>query len=150
MKSAKVTDTIARRINFQFHDDLRKQKIVADNRDLFVTGAATEQLNRAFDTGFLTADRGVGAIGELAVQPFKGAKFGTSEFYVFADGAWIGILGRGVPGRTDYSLGSAGVGTRMRFRDKAELGLELAKPIDDPYPGYDEDWRVSVSYRLSL
>jgi flagellar basal body P-ring protein FlgI len=56
MKSAKVTNTIASRINLQFHDDLRKQRIVNDHRDLLTAGAATEQLNRTFEAGFGTGD----------------------------------------------------------------------------------------------
>ncbi|RYY43869.1 MAG: ShlB/FhaC/HecB family hemolysin secretion/activation protein [Sphingomonadales bacterium] len=109
-----------------------------------------EAIGRAFDTSLITADRGAGALGELAFRPVRGDTFGTSEFYVFADRAWIGIQGRGVPGRFDTALASAGVGGRLRWRDKAELGLELARVIDDPWPGYDEDWRMSVAWRLSL
>ncbi len=93
-----------------------------------------DSIGRAFDTGLLTGDRGFGTVGELAVQPLRHGPFATSELYVFADGAWLGAEGRGVPGRTDYSLGSAGVGVRLRFRDKAELGLEGARVIDRPYP----------------
>jgi hypothetical protein len=62
----------------------------------------------------------------------------------------VGVEGRLTPARADYSLGSAGIGTRLRFREKAELGVELGRVIDDPYPGYDDDWRVSLSWRLSL
>lgn len=109
-----------------------------------------EEIGRAFDTGFLTGDRGAGALGELAFRPVKSDALGSSEVYGFVDRAWIGIEGRGVPGRTDLSIASAGIGTRLRWRDKAELGLEAAKPIESPWPGYDEDWRLSVSWRLSL
>ncbi|MDF7777669.1 ShlB/FhaC/HecB family hemolysin secretion/activation protein, partial [Sphingomonas sp. AOB5] len=109
-----------------------------------------ENWGRAFDTGFITADRGVGALGEVAVRPVKGDRFGNSEVYAFVDGAWVGIEGRGVPGRADYSLGSAGIGTRLRFRDKAELGLEAAHAIESPLPGMADDWRFSVMWRLSM
>lgn len=114
----------------------------------FAVGGDT--FGRAFDTGFITADRGVGALGEVAVTPITKGKFATSELYVFVDGAWVGIFGRGVPGRADYSLASSGVGTRLRWTEKAELGFELAHAIKDPYPGYKADWRFSVSWRLSL
>ncbi|MEP9358458.1 ShlB/FhaC/HecB family hemolysin secretion/activation protein [Sphingomonas sp. KR3-1] len=110
-----------------------------------------DNYGRAFDVAFLSGDRGAGALGELAVRPLKGKRFGTSEIYTFVDRAWIGIEGRGgVTGRSDYALASAGFGTRLRWLDKAEIGLEAAHVIDDPYPGYDEDWRFSLAWRLSL
>lgn len=110
-----------------------------------------DNYGRAFDTGFLSGDRGAGASGELAVRPLKSKKFGTSEIYTFIDRAWIGIEGRGgVPGRSDYALASAGFGTRLRWLDKAEIGLEAERVIDDPWPGYDKDWRFSLAWRLSL
>jgi len=110
-----------------------------------------DNYGRAFDVSFASGDRGAGALGELAVRPLKGGRFGTSEIYTFIDRAWIGIEGRGgVPGRSDYALASAGFGTRLRWVDKAEIGLEAAHVIDDPYPGYAEDWRFSLAWRLSL
>lgn len=109
-----------------------------------------EALGRAFDTAFLTADRGAGALGEVAVRPVKSGPLAASELYAFADRAWIGVNARGLDPRVDLSMASAGVGTRFKFKEKAELGLEAATAIEDPYPGYDEDWRVSVMWRLSL
>lgn len=110
-----------------------------------------DSYGRAFDVGFLSGDRGAGATGEFAVRPLKSRKFGTSEIYTFVDRAWIGIEGRGgATGRSDYALASAGFGTRLRWLDKAEIGLEAEHVIDDPYPGYDEDWRFSLAWRLSL
>jgi hemolysin activation/secretion protein len=109
-----------------------------------------ETLGRAFDTAFLTADRGAGVLGELAVRPLKGGPLAASELYAFADRAWIGVTARGADPRIDLSMASAGFGGRLKFREKAELGLEAATAIDDPYPGFDEDWRVSVMWKLSL
>lgn len=109
-----------------------------------------EELGRAFDTAFLTADKGAGALGEVAVRPVKGGAFATSELYAFADRAWIGVASRGIDPAFDLSMASAGVGGRLRFRERAELGVEAAKPIDDPYPGYAEDWRISIMWRLAL
>ncbi|MEG3181020.1 ShlB/FhaC/HecB family hemolysin secretion/activation protein [Sphingomonas sp. LT1P40] len=109
-----------------------------------------EALGRAFDTAFLTADKGAGALGEVAVRPIKGGGFSASELYAFADRAWIGIAARGLDPAIDLSMASAGAGARVRFKEKGELGIEAAKAIDDPYPGYDEDWRVSVMWKLSL
>lgn len=116
--------------------------------ELFSVGG--EALGRAFDTAFLTADRGAGALGELAVRPLKGGPFAASELYGFADRAWIGVNPRGINPRVNLDMASAGVGGRVKFKNKAELGLEAATAIEDPYPGFDEDWRLSVNWRLSL
>ncbi|WP_343521486.1 ShlB/FhaC/HecB family hemolysin secretion/activation protein [Sphingomonas sp.] len=109
-----------------------------------------ETLGRAFDTAFLTADKGAGALGEVAVRPVKGGAFAASELYAFADRAWIGIAPRGVDPAIDLAMASAGFGGRVKFKEKAELGLEAATAIDDPYPAFDEDWRISVRWKLSL
>ena len=109
-----------------------------------------ETLGRAFDTAFLTADKGAGALGELAVRPVKGGSFAASELYAFADRAWIGVAARGIDPGIDLSMASAGIGGRIKFREKAEIGLEAATAIDDPYPAFDEDWRISVMWKLSL
>lgn len=107
-------------------------------------------IGRAFDTALLTGDRGAGGLAELAYRPIRGDRFGQSEVYSFVDGGVVGVLPRGGLPRLDYALASAGVGLRARFRDKVELGLEAARSIDDPYPGFDDDWRFSVAYRLTL
>jgi hemolysin activation/secretion protein len=109
-----------------------------------------EGTGRAFDASILSGDRGIGGSSELAFRPFKAAAFATSELYTFVDGGSVGILDRGVGQRMDYSLASTGAGVRLRYKEKAELGLEAARAIDDPYAGYGEDWRLSVSWRLSL
>lgn len=108
-------------------------------------------IGRAFDTAILTGDRGAGGVAELAYRPVKGDRFGTSEVYTFVDGGVLAVLPRGVGAvRTDYSLASAGLGFRARYRDKIELGLEGARSIKQPLPGRDDDWRVSVAWKLSL
>lgn len=146
--AASVTQAVGKRLILranllgQFSND----RLPAAER--FAVGG--EQIGRAFETAFLTADRGAGALGEVAVKPLKAGKFAQSELYAFADRAWIGIAARGTDPRFDLAMASAGFGGRMRFKDKGELGLEAAKAIDDPYPGFDEDWRLSVNWRLSL
>jgi hemolysin activation/secretion protein len=109
-----------------------------------------EAVGRAFDTGLLTGDRGVGGLAELAWRPLAKGNLSTSELYTFVDGGAVGIAARGLSPGGDYGLASAGIGGRLRFRDKGELGLEAARTIDDPYPGYGDDWRFSVAWRLSL
>ena len=109
-----------------------------------------EGIGRAFDTAILTGDKGAGALAELAYRPLKGGRLAQSEIYGFTDGGVIGVRPRGTAPGADYALASGGVGVRARYLDKAELGLEAAHAIDDPYPGYADDWRISVAWRLSL
>ncbi len=108
-----------------------------------------EAIGRGFDTSLLTGDRGAGAIAEVAWRPLKTAKLANSEVYGFVDGGVVGITARGAIPKTDYGLASTGVGTRLRYAQRAELGLEAARVIDDPFPGYRGDWRFSLSWRLS-
>ena len=107
-------------------------------------------IGRAFDTAILTGDRGAGGVAELAWRPLKGDRFGTSEVYTYVDGGVLAVLPRGPGLRADYSLASAGIGFRARYREKAELGLEAGRSIKQPLPGQTDDWRLSVAWRLSL
>ncbi len=108
-----------------------------------------ETVGRAFDTGILSGDRGYGGAAEFAYQPLKLETLKTSEIYTFVDEGRLTVLGAlGVQDQR-YTLGSAGVGVRARYKDKAELGLEGARVIDRPVPGYAEKWRLTVSWRLN-
>jgi hemolysin activation/secretion protein len=110
-----------------------------------------EDIGRAFDTALLTGDRGAGGLAELAYRPIRAKDFASSEVYVFGDGGFVTVLARG-PGtmQADYSLASAGVGVRARWKEKIELGLEGSRSIDSPYAGYKEDWRLGVEWKLDL
>ena len=69
----------------------------------------------------------------------------TDDSYALAANAseiWVNPLGG--------TMFAGPGGTRLRWVDKAEIGLEAAHVIDDPYPGYAEDWRFSLAWRLSL
>ena len=105
---------------------------------------------RAFDSGVLSADRGVAGSIEFAVTPFKSEIFKASEFYGFADAAKLRLTAR--PGfvPADFSLASAGGGVRMRYKENAEIDLEAAKSLDRPFPGVKDDWRLTIGYRLAL
>lgn len=146
--AASVSQAVGKRLTLRVNmlGQLSNDRLPAAER--FSVGGET--LGRGFDTAFLTADRGAGALGEVAVRPLKGGALAASELYAFADRAWIGVSARGLDPRIDLSMASAGIGTRLKFKEKAELGLEAATAIEDPYPGYDQDWRVSVMWKLSL
>jgi hemolysin activation/secretion protein len=114
--------------------------------ELFAVGGAT--LGRAFDTGLLTGDRGIGGIAELAYRPLSSGDFAQSEGYVFGDAATLTLEDRiGFPGQS-FSLASAGAGIRIRYKDRIQLGVEAAAVIDRPFAGYDDDWRLSFYYSM--
>lgn len=109
-----------------------------------------ETIGRAFDTSLLTGDRGVGGSAEVALRPLRSTALAQSEVYAFVDGGQVSILPRGAIGGQHYSLASAGAGIRARYRTKGELGLEGARVIDRPYATYEQTWRISVAWRLTI
>ena len=116
--------------------------------ELFTIGGAT--VGRAFDTALLSGDRGYGIAGELAVRPLRAGAFAKSELYAYADRGAVAIEARAAFPTQHYDLASAGIGARAKWKDKAELGVELGRVVDKPYPAYDQKWRVSLLYRLTI
>ncbi|WP_260928756.1 ShlB/FhaC/HecB family hemolysin secretion/activation protein [Novosphingobium sp. 9] len=116
----------------------------------FTLGGDT--FGRAFDDGLLNGDRGYAGSGELAWLPLqKSSKaFGASELYAFIDYGSTTYLERYPYLRTRLTLGSWGGGVRVDWNRRAKLGLELAKPWNLPVAGFDNDWRVLVSWNLSM
>src|SRR5204862_388448 len=108
------------------------------------------EIGRAFDAAVLTGDSGFGGSAELAFRPGLPARLKGSEIYGFVDHAHIYVEPRLWYAASDYSLGSAGGGVRLSWNSKAWLEIEGAKVIDHPYPADRSDWRVNVSWRLSL
>jgi hemolysin activation/secretion protein len=108
------------------------------------------EIGRAFEVGLISADRGLGGLAELAWRPIRSGKFTSSELYGFADAAKVRLLARQGFGGMDFDLASAGAGVRFAWTDKAMIEVEYAHVLDDPYPAYDEDWRLSVSWRLNI
>lgn len=109
-----------------------------------------EAVGRAFRESFLSGDTGRGGTIELAWRPVPGGRFAQSELYGFADAGQVRIKARGIVPAQLYTLGSAGVGGRVRYGEKVELGLEAARVIDRPYPAYRDDWAFTASWRLML
>lgn len=114
----------------------------------FSVGGAT--FGRAFDDGLVSGDRGYAAFGEFGFRPLRGGRFSKSEIYSFIDYADITLLGRTAIPRTGFELGSWGGGIRVAYAENATIGLELADPWKQPVPGYDQDLRVALSWKLSL
>lgn len=105
-------------------------------------------LGRAFDTALINADRGAGAALESAWRPIGGGDFSKSEIYIFADYASGDVFSRFTDAKAGFDLGSFGAGLRAAYEDKGVLELELARPYDQPVPGFNQDWRLSVGWRF--
>ena len=114
--------------------------------ELFAIGG--QAIGRAFDTGILTGDRGIGGFVELAFRPVSAADFQKSELYLFGDAGTVTFEERGASPQQSFSLASAGAGARLRWKERIQLGLEGAKVLDRPFPAYDDDWRASFYYSI--
>jgi hemolysin activation/secretion protein len=114
--------------------------------ELFTVGGLP--VGRAFDTGLLTGDRGIGGFVELAYRPIASGNFQRSEAYVFADAASLTVNRRDVFPRQHYSLGSAGGGLRARYKERMQFGVEAAAVTNRPYPTYDHHFRLSFYYSI--
>jgi hemolysin activation/secretion protein len=113
-------------------------------------GAGGGVIGRAFDTGLLTGDSGIGGFCELAYRPVASGDFAMSEAYLFGDAGRIHANPRlGFPGQS-FSLASAGAGLRAKYKDRVQLGVEAAAVLQEPYPAYDEDYRVNVYYSVTF
>ncbi|WP_037552164.1 ShlB/FhaC/HecB family hemolysin secretion/activation protein [Sphingomonas sp. URHD0057] len=116
--------------------------------ELMSAGGA--DLGRAFDTGIVTGDKGIGGLVELAYQPVRAADFDKSEVYLFADAADVTVHRRlGFP-RQSFSLASAGGGVRARYKDRMQLGVEGAAVLNRPYSAYTKNVRASVYYTVQF
>ncbi|MBB6426069.1 ShlB/FhaC/HecB family hemolysin secretion/activation protein [Sphingopyxis sp. JAI128] len=114
----------------------------------FSVGGAS--FGRAFDDGLVNGDRGVATFGEVAWRPLRGGKLAKSEIYTFADYADITLLERTAIPRSDFRLGSWGGGVRLSYAENATIGLEFTDAWKQPVAGFGQDWRVALSWKLSI
>lgn len=114
----------------------------------FAVGGA--DFGRAFETGILSADRGIAGLAELAFRPLRAGRLAATELYGFADMAKVGLEPRPGFAAGNFDLASAGGGVRLAYTDRAMLELEYARTLDRPFPNYGSDWRVSVGWRVSI
>lgn len=114
----------------------------------FSVGGAT--FGRAFDDGLVNGDRGVAGFTELALRPLRGGKLAKSEIYGFADYADVTLLARPGTPQTAFQLGSWGGGVRFAYAEAATIGVEVADAWKQPVPGFDQGWRVALSWKLSV
>ena len=86
----------------------------------------------------------------VAWRPNFAKNWQSTELYGFVDGARVHLLRRDFIAPESFDLASAGAGVRLAYRQKASIELELAHPLDDPYPGYRSSWQVSVGWKFDL
>ena len=145
--AAAVNQAIGKRIVARLQASGQYSPDVLPAAERFAIGG--EAIGRAFDTALVTGDTGGGALTELALRPLKSGKLAQSEVYAFGDYGGTRVNARPGLAREHYTLASAGAGVRARYATRAELGLEAARVLRSPYRGYGEDWRISVSWRVS-
>ncbi|WP_432770002.1 ShlB/FhaC/HecB family hemolysin secretion/activation protein [Sphingopyxis sp.] len=114
----------------------------------FNVGGAT--FGRAFDDGLVAGDRGAAGFAEIAARPLREGRFAPSEIYGFVDYADVTLLARQTNPRLGYQLGSWGGGVRLAYADHATIGVELADAWKQPVAGFDQGWRVALSWKLSI
>jgi hemolysin activation/secretion protein len=116
--------------------------ILPANERLLVGGA---DFGRGFDNGLISFDKGYTVSFEPAWRPLKDGKFARSELYVFADHGDGTVTLDGITER-GFDLSSAGIGTRLAYKDFAVLGLELAEPVNQPVAGLSDDTVFTLSW----
>lgn len=146
--SANLSQAIGRRVTARVSASGQYSGDRVPATERFAIGG--DAIGRAFDEAVLAGDRGGGGLAELAWRPVGGKRFGQSELYAFADAGRVRIAARDGFAAQRYSLASAGAGGRLRFTEKAELGVEAARVVDRPYPAYRGDWQLTASWRLTL
>jgi hemolysin activation/secretion protein len=94
---------------------------------------------RAFDAGEITGDHGVAASLELQ-WPVGIGRQGLDSVtpYAFVDGGWVWDRESTVSEGLEDRLASGGFGVRAGLFERVDVGLEYARPIDEPDTVDDE------------
>ena len=106
------------------------------------------KFGRAFKNALINADRGYGVMVEPAWRPLTGGAFSKSEIFVFADYAEADVFSRSTGTARTFDVGSYGGGARLAYKENGAIEIEAARPYDQPIPGFDQDWRFSIGWRL--
>lgn len=101
-------------------------------------------IGRAYNYGELSGDAGMAGVVELrAGWDPRSAAISFAQGYAFFDAAQV--VNRSPAGDVRRDLSSAGFGTRITFRERATLKVELAKPLGPrPYTEADKGWRLFI------
>jgi hemolysin activation/secretion protein len=122
----------------------------ADSRALSFEQLAIGNLTygRGYDPSAVSGDRGLAGTVELRVGPFSPTPGLAIGAYGFFDAAYAKFIGFNAPGVTVRSTGG---GIRMSYRDKYDLDLLYAKPLNPVSVGLmrppPERALVSISVR---
>lgn len=119
--------------------------ILPANERLMIGGI---EYGRGFDNGLVSFDKGYSVSFEPAWRPLDSGPFARSEIYVFADYADGSIVVNNL-GARNFSLSSAGIGTRLAYSKYATIGLEWAEPLSMPVSGMDKDGIFTLTWALS-
>lgn len=112
------------------------------NERLQIGGA---EYGRGFDNALLSFDRGFAVMVEPSFRPITSSAFAASEIYLFADYG-DGLIAPGSTAARSFNLASAGIGTRIVYKEMASLGLEIADPLKLPADGVDDDPVITFSW----
>ena len=102
---------------------------------------------RAYVSGVVQGDQGAAISVETAyiLDALTPSWMDGSEIYAFADEGHVWLNERPILPELDFSLSSAGFGARLGLGPKTVLGLEVARGLEAPYRGAEEDWRLIYS-----
>jgi hemolysin activation/secretion protein len=104
---------------------------------------------RAFDAGEITGDHGAAISVELQ-WPFSPGWAGLDRVtpYGFVDAGWVWDRESDVSEGLEDRLSSGGVGVRAELFDRVDVGLEYARPVDEPNT-VDDDFGDRVFFTLT-
>lgn len=121
----------------QWSDD-----ILPANERLLIGGA---DFGRGFNNGLIGFDKGYAVSLEPAWRPLSEGAFSRSELYIFADHADGRFTSDGITTRA-YDLSSAGIGTRLAYKNYGMIGVEYAEPVNLPVKGMKDDPVITLSW----
>jgi hemolysin activation/secretion protein len=114
--------------------------------ELLAFGGAV--IGRAFNTGIVTGDRGIGGVAELAYRPIARGPFAKSEIYGFGDAATLRFNERPSVPSQKFNMASAGAGIRANYKERMQFGIEAAAVLNKPFADYDDEFRASFYYSI--
>ncbi|WP_177203942.1 ShlB/FhaC/HecB family hemolysin secretion/activation protein [Sphingobium sp. AP50] len=107
-----------------------------------------DSYGRGFEPAIVSGDSGIAGNMELAWAPPASKSGRRAEFYAYVDGGRVTYNARPISYRATYGLASTGAGVRVRD-GLLRMDLSANRVIKDPYVGFGDRWRLSVSASLS-
>lgn len=107
-----------------------------------------DSYGRGFEPAAVSGDSGFAGNVELAWAPPASQDGRRAELYAYLDGGRATYNARPISYRATYDLASTGAGIRMRD-GPLRMDLSANRVVRDPYAGFGDRWRLSVSASLS-